>query len=90
MSTVEVMKHPLNTNITSSNFSNKFSHQKNEIMPCVIKDDECYEQIIDDPYNPNEYQPTEVHDSNYIKKLIEVSSTTIYNSAHAENEVETM
>ena len=54
-------------------------------MPCVVKDDEYYEQIMDDPCDPNEHQPTEACDSNYIKKLFEVSSTTIYNCAHAEN-----
>ena len=54
-------------------------------MPCVVKDDEHYEQIIDDPCNPNEHQPTEAHDSNCIKKLIEVSSTTMYNYVHEEN-----
>ena len=59
-------------------------------MPCVAKEDECYEQVIDDAHNPNEHQPTEARDSNHIKKLIEVSSTTIYNSARSENEVETM
>ena len=53
-------------------------------MPCVIKGDECYEQNIDDPRNPNECQKMEEDNIDCIAKLIEVSSTTIAGPTHAD------